>query len=102
MCTALMVPPTASDESVKVKAPTLLRDRAALIAERSSEMCAALIKVVLVTSGLSLKLLGLIAKVAVTERAALMVTLHAPVPVQLPLQPVNMEPDAGAALRLTA
>jgi len=31
-----------------------------------------------------------------------MVTLHAPVPVQLPLQPVNEEPDAGAALRLTA
>jgi len=43
-----------------------------------------------------------IANVAVTARAALIVTLHAPVPVQAPLQPVNVEPVAGAAVRVTA
>ncbi len=40
-------------------------------------------------------------KVAVTFSAALMVTLQAPVPVQAPLQPVNTEPAAGVAARLT-
>ncbi len=30
-----------------------------------------------------------------------MVTLHAPVPVQAPLQPVKTEPAAGVAARLT-
>jgi hypothetical protein len=40
--------------------------------------------------------------VAVTARAALIVTLQAPVPVQAPLQPENVEPVAGAAVRVTA
>ncbi len=40
-------------------------------------------------------------KVAVTFWAALMVTLQAPVPVQAPLQPVNTDPAAGVAARLT-
>jgi hypothetical protein len=39
------------------------------------------------------------AKVAVTERAALIVTVQVPVPVQAPLQPVNVEPVAGAAVK---
>src|SRR5947209_11502856 len=41
-------------------------------------------------------------KVAVTEVAAFIVTLQVPVPVQPPpLQPVNVEPAAGAAVRVT-
>ncbi len=40
------------------------------------------------------------AKVAVTVLAALIVTEQAPVPVQAPLQPVNVEPVAAAAVRV--
>ncbi len=40
-------------------------------------------------------------KFAVTLWAELMVTLQAPVPVQAPLHPVNAEPAAGVAARLT-
>jgi hypothetical protein len=40
--------------------------------------------------------------VAVTEVAALIVTVHVPVPAQPPpLQPVNVDPAAGAAVRVT-
>src|SRR5438876_6096701 len=43
------------------------------------------------------------AKVAVTVVAALSVTVHVPVPEQLPpLQPVKVEPAAGAAVKVTA
>ena len=43
------------------------------------------------------------AKVAVTVVAALSVTVHVPVPEQPPpLQPVNVEPAAGVALKVTA
>jgi hypothetical protein len=46
---------------------------------------------------------GCRANVAVTDVAALTVTLHVPVPVQPPpLQPVNVEPAAGVAVRVTA
>ena len=41
------------------------------------------------------------AKVAVTVCAALIVTVQVPVPVQPPLQPVKVEPAAGAAVRVT-
>ena len=42
-------------------------------------------------------------KVAVTVVAADMVTVHEPVPVQLPpLQPVKVEPVAGVAVSVTA
>ena len=40
-------------------------------------------------------------KVAVTEVAAFIVTLQVPVPVQPPLQPVKVEPAAGAAVKVT-
>jgi len=40
-------------------------------------------------------------KVAVTLFAAVMLTLHAPVPEQAPLQPVNTSPLPGVAVRLT-
>src|SRR5688500_20399772 len=41
------------------------------------------------------------AKVAVTLRAWLMVTVHAPVPVQAPLQPVKVLPAAAAAVNVS-
>src|SRR5579864_6314695 len=41
-------------------------------------------------------------KVAVTDLAAVMVTEHVPVPVQAPLHPANVEPDAGEAVSVTA
>src|SRR5512138_3837143 len=39
--------------------------------------------------------------VAVTDRAAVMVTMQLPVPVHASLQPANVEPDAAAAVRVT-
>lgn len=42
-----------------------------------------------------------ISKFAVTTFAELMVTEHAPVPEQAPLQPVNADPAAAVAARLT-
>jgi|SRR5437762_12935494 len=41
------------------------------------------------------------AKVAVTEVAALIVTVQVPVPAQPPLQPLNVEPAVGAAVKVT-
>lgn len=40
-------------------------------------------------------------KFALTDFAASMVTLHAPVPVQAPLHPANVEPESGVAVRFT-
>ena len=40
--------------------------------------------------------------VAVTAASAFMVTLHAPVPLQLPDHPANVDPEFGAALSVTA
>ena len=40
-------------------------------------------------------------KVAVTDRAALMVTVQMPVPVHAPPQPPKVEPAAGVAVRVT-
>ena len=41
-------------------------------------------------------------KVAETAWAAVMVTMHVPVPVQAPLQPANVDPEAAAEVRVTA
>src|SRR6267142_2574480 len=102
MCTALSVlDPAVSVGSVQVDAASPFRVRAALTAVRSSVMCTAFTTVLWATTGLSVKLLP-VAKVAVTEVAALIVTVHVPVPVQPPpLQPVKVEPAAGAAVRVT-
>ena len=40
-------------------------------------------------------------KVAVTLLAAVMATLHVPVPAQAPVQPANCQPAAGVAVRVT-
>src|SRR5437879_4304876 len=103
MCAALSVlDPAVSVGSVQVAAASPFRVRAALTAVRSSVMCTAFTRVLRATNGLSVKPpLLLVAKVAVTEVAALTVTLHVPVPVQAPLQPVKEEPAAGAAVRAT-
>ena len=45
---------------------------------------------------------GKIAKVAVTVRAALIVTTHAAVPVQAPPQATNPEPGVGVAVSVTS
>ena len=42
-----------------------------------------------------------VGKVAVTERPAVMMRTQLPVPVQSPLQPLNTEPVAGAAVSVT-
>jgi hypothetical protein len=42
------------------------------------------------------------AKVAVTDFAAFMVTVHVAVPVHAPLQPVKVEPAAAVAVSVTA
>lgn len=39
-------------------------------------------------------------KFAVTLRAVLITTVHVPVPVQAPLQPVKVEPTSAAAVRV--
>ena len=44
---------------------------------------------------------GLELKFALTDFAASMVTLHAPVPLQAPLQPAKVEPESGVAVKLT-
>src|SRR5437660_8686622 len=65
-------------------------------------MCTAFTTVLRATNGLSVKLMLLMAKVAVTEVAAFIVTLQVPVPVQPPpLQPVKVEPAPGAAVSVT-
>ena len=102
MCTALItVVPGVSVGSVQAVAASPLRVRAALTAVRSSVMCTAFITVVPATSGLLVKVVVGTLKVAVTVRAAVIVTLQAPVPVQLPPQPANVEPVDADAVRVT-
>jgi hypothetical protein len=45
---------------------------------------------------------GVVMKVAVTDRAALIVTRHVPVPAQSPDQPEKLEAPAGLAVSVTA
>jgi len=49
----------------------------------------------------ALTLKSTVAKVAVTDWAAFIVTEHVLVPLQAPLQPVNVEPAAGVAASVT-
>src|SRR5262245_19023 len=101
MWTALTaVDPAVIVGSVQAAAASPLRDRAALTAVRSSVRWVAFTAVP-AASGLSVKVFGLTANAAVTVRAALIVTLQAPVPEQLPPQPVKLKPDAGVAVRDT-
>ena len=73
----MVVDPAMSVGSVKATGMSPLRVRAALTAVRSSVICAAFMTVVPGTSGLSLKPVVLV-KVAVTARAALIVTVQVP------------------------
>ncbi len=49
----------------------------------------------------TVRVLEVSVNVAVTDRAALIVTLHAPVPLHAPDQPANVDPDAGVAVKAT-
>src|SRR5215471_14102389 len=97
----IIVAPGVSVGSVQAAAASPLRVRAALTAVRSSVTCTAFITVVPATSGLSVKVVVATLKVAVTVRAAVIVTLQAPVPLQLPPQPANVEPVDADALSVT-
>ena len=54
-----------------------------------------------VPARVTVRVFGMRLKVAVTERAALMVTWQAPVPVQAPLQPANVEPVVAVWVSVT-
>ena len=43
---------------------------------------------------------GILVKLAVTARSMVMVTVHVWVPVQAPPHPLNVDPDAGVAVKL--
>lgn len=90
-------------ESVQEKAASPFRVLAAPIAVRSSVTCAAFSTVVAAISGLSVKL-AFAENVAVTMVATPTVwTMQVPVPEQPPpLQPLNVEPVAGMAVKVTA
>jgi phage tail protein X len=47
------------------------------------------------------KVVTVVLNVAVTDLAALMVTLHDPVPLQAPPQPANVEPEPATCVRVT-
>src|SRR2546422_10890289 len=91
-----------SVRSVQGKAGAPFNVRREAIAVRSSTKCTAFTAVVCTTRGSSVKVMGtLTEKFAGPARAALIVTVQAPVPGQLPLQPVKVEPAAGAAVKVT-
>jgi hypothetical protein len=92
--------PGVSTGSVQPDAVSPFRVRAALMAVRSSLMCVAFVRVLPVTSGLSVKVTSAL-KLAVTDAAAFIVTVQVLVPVQAPLQPVKPKPVAGNAVRVT-
>src|SRR5882724_1301842 len=77
------------------------RARAIATAVRSSATCTTFSIVVWATRGLSVKVAVETPKFAITVRAALIVTVQPPLPVQAPLQLAKVEPTAGVAVRVT-
>src|SRR5439155_22549110 len=94
-----------SVESVQTNAESPFSARSDAIADRSSTMCTVFSTVLCAPRGSSVKRAARLVKVAVTACAALIVTVQVPVPVPVqppPLQPLKVEPAAGAAVKVTA
>jgi hypothetical protein len=109
------VPEQAPDQPVKAaKAEAVVAVRVTVVplekfAEQVAPQLIPLGELVTVPNGASSpafvtereKLVADVLKVAVTEVAAFIVTVHAPTPEQAPLQPAKVEPAAGGAVRVT-
>ena len=96
-----LIPTPLSVGSTQAATGRPLRARAAATAVRSSTMCAVFTTVLPAISGSSLNAFGFVLNVAVADRAAVIETVQlAVVPLQAPLQPVNVAPVVGLAVRV--